>query len=317
MPGLTLPVIPLENIEKIKQIGGMETSLIVTEDRNEILEAAANTEIIFGRIDPEIFAAALNLRWIHSSSSGIDMLLFPEFVESNIILTCEKGLVGTHLADHAFALLLALTRQLGVSLRLGNKAWNERVAMRKKAIELTGLTMGIVGMGGTGKEVAKRAVAFGMNVKAVDRNPTTSSLEADSIQSMQYLPELLSESDVVTICAPLTNETRRLFDEKMILKMKPGSFLINITRGPIIDDKALVHALDRGHLAGAGLDVVLGEPLGPEHPLWNAPNVVMTPHTAGASPYRTQRNMERFQENLHRYKTNQPLIGVVDKKLGF
>jgi phosphoglycerate dehydrogenase-like enzyme len=317
MPGVTLPEVTPADLLQIESAAGSKAAITIATTRDDELAAAPTVDVILGRIDPELLAAAPKLRWLHAVTSGVDMFLFPEFVRSNIVLTSEKGLVGPHLADHAFALLLALTRQIGVSLRHGRQSWDERIAMRQEAIELSGLTMGIVGMGGTGREVARRAAAFGMEVRAVDRDVVLRSPEVTVVRSMEHFPQLLQQSDVVTICAPLTVETRGLFNDETIAMMKPGAYLINVTRGPIIDDAALIRAMDSGHLAGAGLDVTPEEPLSPEHPFWEMPNIVMTPHTAGASPYRAERNLERFRENLRRFRRDQPLIGVIDKQLGY
>ncbi len=317
MPGVTLPEVTPADLLQIESAAGSKAAITIATTRDDELAAAPTVDVILGRIDPELLAAAPKLRWLHAVTSGVDMFLFPEFVRSDIVLTSEKGLVGPHLADHAFALLLALTRQIGVSLRHGRQSWDERIAMRQKAIELSGLTMGIVGMGGTGREVARRAAAFGMEVRAVDRDVVLRSPEVTVVRSMEHFPQLLQQSDVVTVCAPLTVETRGLFNDETIAMMKPGAFLINVTRGPIIDDAALIRAMDSGHLAGVGLDVTPEEPLSPEHPFWEMPNIVMTPHTAGASPYRAERNLERFRENLRRFRRDQPLIGVIDKQLGY
>jgi phosphoglycerate dehydrogenase-like enzyme len=317
MPGVTLPEVTPENLSQIENAAGSDTTITIATNRDEEMAAAPTVDVILGRIDPELFAAAPNLRWMHAVTSGVDMYLFPEFVQSEVVLTSEKGLVGPHLADHAFALLLALTRQLATSLRAGRQAWDERIPMRQDAIELSGLTMGIVGMGGTGHAVARRAAAFDMTVRAVDRDAVPGTAEVSLIQSMQNFPQLLQQSDVVTVCAPLTSETLNLFNDETIAMMKPDAFLINVTRGSIIDDGALVRARDSGHLAGAGLDVTPQEPLPPEHPYWEMPKVVLSPHTEGASPYRAQRNLDRFCENLRRFRRDQPLIGIIDQELGY
>ena len=317
MPGVTLPEVTPEDLSKIEDAAGAGATITIATNRDEELTAAPTADVILGRIDPELLTAAPNLQWLHAVTSGVDMFLFPEFVQSDIVLTSEKGLVGPHLADHAFGLLLALTRQIATSLRHGRQSWDERIPMRQTAIELSGLTMGIVGMGGTGRAVARRAAAFGMTVRAVDREAVPGTAEVALVQSMESFPQLLQQSDVVTVCAPLTSETLNLFNDETIAMMKPDAFLINVTRGPIIDDEALVRALDSGHLAGAGLDVTPQEPLPPEHPYWEMPNVILTPHTAGASPYRAQRNLDRFRENLRRFRREQPLIGVIDKELGY
>jgi phosphoglycerate dehydrogenase-like enzyme len=189
--------------------------------------------------------------------------------------------------------------------------------MRRKEIELEGLTMGIVGFGGTGRAMARRAVAFGMHVLALDEWPVPSSDGVREVWKRDRFAELLGASDVVAVCCPLTTETRHLFNDVAFIQMKRGALLINVTRGEIIDGEALIRALQDGRCGGAGLDVAPVEPLPADHPLWAFGNVVMTPHTAGASQLRASRNLDRFCENLRRARVGEPLLGVVDKRLGY
>ncbi len=315
--GFTLPELTEEQRARISSAAGPDARLTVANSPEEAREAASEAEVILGFVGPRLFAAAPKLRWVHAIASGVDAFLFPEFRESQVVLTGEKGLVGGHLADHAFVLLLALTRQLAASVRLGAGAWGERMALRRREIELEGLTMGIVGFGGTGRAIARRAAAFGMECRAVDREPVPGSPEVARVQTMQGFPELLEHSDVVSICCPLTEETGHLFDAAAFERMKPTALLVNVTRGEIVDGDALVEALRQGQIAGAGLDVAPQEPLPAEHALWTLDNVVMTPHTAGASQLRAARNVERFCENLVRLRRGEPLVGRVDKTLGY
>src|SRR5262249_10335630 len=160
-----------------------------------------------------------------------DAFLYPEFAQSDVVLTSEKGLVGEHLADHAFGLLLMLTRQLATALKHGPDAWNHRPELRRLEVELTGLTMGIVGFGGTGRAIARRAAAFGMRCRAIDRDPVAPSAEIATVGRPSDLHALLHESDVVAVCVPLTRETHGLFDAAAFASMKPSAILVNVTRG--------------------------------------------------------------------------------------
>ncbi|MEM7366880.1 MAG: NAD(P)-dependent oxidoreductase, partial [Pseudomonadota bacterium] len=242
---------------------------------------------------------------------------YPEFIDSDVILTSEKGLVGEHLADHGFGLLLMLTRQLAAARDLGPDAWNHRPELRVQEVELTGLNMGIIGLGGTGRAMARRAAAFGLNLRAVDRDPVPSTAEIDAVESVDQLQDMLGWSDVLAICCPLTDETHALINQETLSQLKPGAFVVNVTRGEVIDEDALVAALKSGHVRGAGLDVVPREPLPADSALWQLPNVVMTPHTAGASQYRAQRNLDRFIDNLGRFMGDEPLEGIIDKTTGY
>jgi phosphoglycerate dehydrogenase-like enzyme len=243
--------------------------------------------------------------------------MYPELRDSDVILTSEKGLVGEHLADHAFGLLLLLTRQLPRTLRMGPDSWNHRPALRRQMIELSGLTMGIIGFGGTGRAVARRAHAFGMHCQAIDRDAVPNSPEVPEVQRPAFFPELLATSDVVAICCPLTQETKGLFNAQAFAQMKPSALLVSVTRGEIVVEDDLVRALQAKQIHGAALDVAPREPLPPDSALWDMDNVVMTPHTAGASQYRAARNIERFVRNLEHLRHNEPLEGVIDKQLGY
>ena len=316
IPGLTLPEVSDSNLASIQQAAGKDAEVVIcTPDsaHNEI----SDTDVVLGFVSQRMFKMAARLRWVHAIASGVDAFLYPDFVNSEVVLTSEKGLVGEHLADHGFGLLLMLTRQLATALKHGPDSWNHRPEMRRQEIELTGLTMGIIGFGGTGRAMARRAAAFGMNCIALDRDPVHTSPEVDKIMVPDQLPELLGKSDVVSICTPLTSETRNLMNAYAFAAMKSSAFLVNVTRGEVMEEDALVNALQTGEIRGAALDVVPREPLPDSSELWSMPNVVMTPHTAGASQYRADRNVERFVRNLSRLRNGQMLEGVIDKNLGY
>ena len=262
----------------------------------------ADADVVFGFVSRRMYLGAQNLRWVHAISSGVDAFLYDEFRDGDVVLTSEKGLVGDHLADTGFGLLLMLTRQIAAALRYGPDAWNHRPEMRYQEVELTGSTMGIFGFGGTGRAMARRAAAFGMNVIAMDRDPVPPSPEVAKVEGESYFDELLARSDVVAICTPLTPETRGKFNAAAFAQMKETAFLVNVTRGEVMVEDDLVAALESGEIRGAGLDVVPREPLPEDSRLWSLPNVAMTPHTAGASQFRAGRNMERFLRNLERLR---------------
>lgn len=315
--GLTLPSITEIELDDIRAAAPAGSTVRVAETMKDAVAAAGDAEIILGFIPKPLFDAAPKLRWVHCIASGMDMFLYPDMKASSVVLTGEKGLVGGHLADTGFGLLLALTRQIATAIRLGPDAWNRREAMRGLELELEGLTMGVVGFGGTGRAMARRAVAFGMAVIACDVVAVAPSDGVADVWSMDRLDDLLAASDVVAVGAPLTSATRGLFDDRRIAAMRPGALFVNVTRGEIVDGEALVSALRSGHLGGAALDVAPIEPLPADHPLWSFDNVVMTPHTAGASQLRGPRNIRRFCENLRRAQTGDELLGVVDKELGY
>ena len=316
IPGLTLATVEEADLARIRAAAGADADVIVC-DYSEAALHIAEMDVVLGIVPPKLFAKADRLRWVQSISSGVDSFMYPEFIKSPVILTSEKGLVGEHLADHGFGLLLMLTRQLHTARDLGADSWRHRPALRAEEIELTGATMGIIGFGGTGRAMARRALAFGMQVRAVDKDPVAPGDGVAAIESEQDLPLLLAASDVVAVCCPLTERTNKLIDADALARFKPGAFLINVTRGEVVDEDALIAALQSGRLRGAGLDVAPREPLPADSELWRLPNVVMTPHPAGASQYRMQRNLDRFVDNLRRFANGETLQGVIDKTQGY
>jgi len=320
--GLTMPEAKPEYLADITAAAPDGSTITVAPNFKEALAHAPEAEVMLGILNERFFADARKLKWIHAIASGVDMFMFDDFINSDVVLTGEKGLVGGHLADTGWGLLLALTRQIHTAIKLGPDAWGSRVQMRANEIELEGLTMGIHGFGGTGKAMAKRAVAFGMNVIAVDEFPPPAGADLSEwgvteCWGSDRFDDLLAQSDVLSICTPLTPETDKLFDADAFAKMKPGSYIVNVTRGEVIDGDGLIAALESGQLGGAALDVAPGEPLPADHRLFTLDNVAMTPHTAGASQLRAPRNVARFCRNLAAAQNGEPFEGVVDKNLGF
>ena len=315
IPGLTLPSVPDIEIERIRVAGGNADVVVSTPE--DAIDHVGDADVVLGLVSKRMFLASNRLKWVHAIASGVDLFLYDEFVSSDVILTSEKGLVGEHLADHGFGLLLMLTRQLGTALRLGPDSWKHRPEMRSKEIELTGATLGIFGFGGTGKAMARRAVGFGMGVIALDREEMEVSDGADEVVGLDGFESMLRRSDVVSICCPLTSETRGKFDSSAFLAMKDTAVLVNVTRGEVMVEEDLVKALKEGTIAGAALDVAPREPLPADSDLWLLENVVMSPHTAGASQFRASRNLDRFIRNLEHVRAGRTLEGVIDKDLGY
>lgn len=316
IPGLTLPEVAQETVEQIREAGGGDAEVVVT-DQSDAVNHVGDADVVLGFVSRKMFRASNKLRWVHAISSGVDMFLYDDFVNSDVVLTSEKGLVGEHLADHGFGLLLMLTRQLATALRHGPDSWNHRPEMRFQEVELSGSTMGIFGFGGTGRAMARRAAAFGMQVIALDRDEVPASDEVDRVLGPDDFESMLSQSDVVAICCPLTSETRDRFDATAFEAMKSSAFLVNVTRGEVMVEADLVAALQTGEIRGAALDVTPREPLPEDSPLWSLDNVVMTPHTAGASQFRANRNVERFTRNLRHMRNGDTLEGIIDKQLGY
>jgi phosphoglycerate dehydrogenase-like enzyme len=315
--GLTLPNVDQGLIDRILAAGGAGTEVVVADSPGEAMEAIEEAEVLLGQINRQLFLRAPKLRWVHAITAGADAYLFDEMCDSEVLLSGDKGLVGTHLAETAFGLLLAITRRIAQAVLDGPESWEHRVEYRRAEFELEGLTMGIVGLGGTGREIAKRAAAFGMDCIAVDCDPVPPTPEVPEVWGTDRFDELLQTSDVVASGLPLTPDTREIFNARAFELMKPSAILVNVTRGELVDGIALAEAVRSGQIAGAGLDVAPQEPLPADHPLWSTPNVVMTPHTAGASQYRMGRNLDRFCRNIEHYRKGEPLEGQIDKQRGF
>jgi len=289
--------------------------VVRADSQGEALELMPEVDVVFGRFDHDMFLRGARLKWVQVTSAGVDDMMYSDFVESDVVMTSAKGIVGVHLADHAMALLLALTR--GIAWAVRHPSWDQREATRDMSWELLGSTMGIVGLGGTGREVATRALGFGMRVIAVDPMDVDLPEGVEYCRKMDGLGDLLEASDVVAVCAPLTPETEGMFDRAAFDRMQSHAILVNVTRGPIMDEGALIDALESGSIGGAGLDVVPEEPMPDDHPLWKFDNVVITPHSAGGSPHRMDRSVELFCDNLTRLLAGQPLTSVIDKSKGY
>ena len=320
------PPVDEARLATIRQAAGA-MEVINAEDASQALAAMPEADAFFGKITPGLLSAATRLRWIQSPTASLEHYMFPALAEHPATLTNMRGLFSDVIADHVMAYVLCFARNFHTYVRrqmekryvpVGGEAG--RGSLTGGAAVLTPIdlahphlgdqTMGIVGYGAIGSEIGRRASAFGMTVLAVD--PVNRSA-----WPMERLPELLGASDYVAIAAPHTPKTARLFDAAQLARMKPGSYLINIGRGAIVDLSALVDALRSGHLAGAGLDVYEVEPLPADHPLWEFSQVILTPHVAGASPRIAGRHLGMLAENVRRFAAGEPLMNVADKQEWF
>ncbi len=288
--------------------------------RAEALELAPEVHGIDGRYcSPGFLRAATKLRWVQSTSAGVERYLAVTELRDNdrIVLTNMQAVHGPTIADHAFAMLLALTRDLPDYLDPAHRGtWNRR-GSGTETIALQDRTLLVVGLGGIGTEVARRGKGFGMRVLATRRSDTPAPSFVDRQAKPDKLMELLAEADVVALCVPLTTQTERMIGTRELAAIKKGAYLINVGRGKVVDTEALVQALEKGHLAGACLDVTDPEPLPSNHPLWSMPNVVITPHMSGRSALTRERWNAVYIENIRRFGTGEPLLNVVDKQAGY
>lgn len=307
-----------QQLEQVR-LTAREHIILYTQERDLALVEARDADIaLLGAFAKEILETAASLKWAHIPWAGVDSLI-DAIRRTPAIVTCGKGVFDAPMADHVFALLLTLTRQINTFLRYQIAGIWRRETPNSALTDLWGKTMGIVGLGSIGKEVARRASVFGMRVLAVKRRPSAISEEPVDGLFLSYegLRLMLPECDVVVITSALTPQTRYLIGKNELASMKRGAILINVARGSVVDEQALAEALISGHLAGAGLDVFENEPLPPNSPLWHMPNVVITPHVGGLSERTRQRVFERFLENLRRFLSGEELLGLVDKEAGY
>lgn len=262
---------------------------------------------------PDLMQRSPKLRWVHFFSHGIDHIR-GDILEKDVIVTTGQGAHAAALAEHVMTLMLMLAKQ---APRFMHQQWEGRWK-RFHVIELSRSTLGLVGLGSIGKRVAQSAKSFGMRVIATRHTFTEESPpEIDELVPQDRLGYLLKESDFVVLALPLTSATRNLIGEQELRIMKPSAFLINISRGGLVDEPALIRALQEKRLAGAGLDVFHVEPLPPESPLWHMDGVIITPHIGALSPYLMYNANRLFIENLRRYLTGKPLLNVFDRTRGY
>ncbi len=253
------------------------------------------------------------LKWIQSSAAGMDHCLVPSVIESDILVTSASGLFANQVAEQTLALLLGLLRSMPVFFRAEQK----REFVRRPTNDLHGKTVGIVGFGGNGRRIAEVLAAFHTQIIATDMFPVNKPDHVDQLWPAERLSELLGTVDVIILCVPLNEQTRGMIDATQLRQMKPGALLINVARGPVVVESDLVDALNTAHLGAAGLDVTEVEPLPTNSPLWEMPNVIITPHVGAQSATRYDDATNFFCQNLSKYLAGETLANVVDKRLGF
>jgi phosphoglycerate dehydrogenase-like enzyme/glyoxylase-like metal-dependent hydrolase (beta-lactamase superfamily II) len=312
---IVVPDLMPARLAELKRVAPAVEFIPVKTDE-EAAKAAEEADAVLGYCTAEIVKAGKNLRWIQVGHAGVEKDLSPELASSKVVLTNTQRLHGPNVADQAFALLLSLTRGLREVLP---EAVNGR-ALRKPngtLVELHGKTMLVIGLGGIGTQVSRRAHAFGMRVMAIDPKEMERPAFVFSLDKPAKLMELLPKADVIVLACPLTAETRGMIGEEQLKRMKKTAYLVNVTRGGLVQTPALVEALEKKQLAGAGLDVTDPEPPPEGHPLWKLPNVVISPHIAGQSAGARERQWRLWRENVRRFVAGEPLLCVVDKDKGY
>jgi phosphoglycerate dehydrogenase-like enzyme len=299
-----------------------QIEVIQLGDFDQVETQIRDAEIVMTwTLRPEQFNAATKLRWIHSPAAAVHQLMFPELIKSDVILTNGREVHGATVAEHVIALIFSLAKKLPLSMRCQEKhVWgqNQVWESQPQPREVAGATLGLVGVGSIGTEVAKRASALGMRVIAVrNRIEAEKPDNVEQVYASSQIDSMLSQSDYVVLAAPLTSSTTGMINAARLASMKPDGYLINVSRGPLVDESALAEALRSRKIAGAALDVFEKEPLPPESPLWDSENLLITPHTAGFTEKLWDKHYAFFTEDLRRYLSHQPLIAIVDKSKGY
>lgn len=294
-----------------------EHEIVIVPPNGDLLAALRGADAFFPlsghSLTREALAAGAGLKWIHLASAGVEHALFPELRERHITLTNGRGVYAVPIAEHVLGTMLALALDIPALVRRqGLREWRA-----PGTVELLSSTAVIVGLGGIGREVARRCRAFGMRVLATRGHPENPDPDADRVYAADALADILPLADWLIVSAPATPETRHIVGAAELAALPPGARLVNIARGSLVDERALIAALREGRLAGAALDVFETEPLPTESPLWGMPNVIISPHNAGASPRSLQRTLDLFLENLHRFLAGEPLKNVVDMDRGY
>jgi phosphoglycerate dehydrogenase-like enzyme len=326
------PPVEPERLEKICAAAG-PMRVVNAADEAEATRGIGDAEAFFGKITPSLLAAARQLRWVQSPTASLEHYLFPELVAHPCVLTNMRGLYSDVIADHVFGFIICFARKFHHYIRhqmagrwepIGSGGEPTDAAagqaivrpMDRAHLHLSDGTLGIVGLGHIGSEIARRGTAFGMRVLAVDPVQTKAP-GGVTLWRPDRLPDLLGASDFVVIAAPHTPQTIKLFRREQFRQMRRTAYLINIGRGVIVDLADLTAALQAGEIAGAGLDVFEVEPLPADHPLWKMDNVIITPHVAGASPRIAERHLRVLLDNIGRFVRGEPLENVVDKAMWF
>ncbi len=272
-------------------------------------------DLAYGLPDLTLLPKAKNLRWLQLASAGVPAALCPIARERNLRVTNLAGLYGPTIAEHAIAMLLHLNRNLHVvAANQMKKQWDRSVATTLR--DLRGKTLAIVGTGNIGQNIGRLAKAFGMNILGCRRRPQPTPY-VDQIFAPSETRTMFSQADYAAIAGPLVPSTTGMVGEAELRALRPGAILVNVSRGPIVQEEALLANLRSGHLAGAGLDVFAVEPLPADHPFWSMPNVVVSPHYSGETVNLYDAPSKRFQRNLHAFEQDKPMEGIVDCEQGY
>jgi phosphoglycerate dehydrogenase-like enzyme len=290
-------------------------------DYDKLPAELPDTDIFVGySLRAEQLLHAKKLKWIHSTAAGVAQLMYPELRDSGILVTNPSGVFSSPMAEHTMGLLIALARNFPDSVRHQDRShWGQQEIWDKPQhlTELSGKILLIVGFGSIGHEIAKRARAFGIRVWGVTRSGKGDAALAEKIIPVAQLNDALPQADYVVISAPETAESRHLIGAAQIARIKPGARLINVGRGSLLDEAALIRALEKGVLGGAAVDVTSVEPLPADSPLWKTPNLFITPHTSAVSDRLWDHQTALLLDLLERWFDGREMFNQVDFARGY
>jgi phosphoglycerate dehydrogenase-like enzyme len=303
---------------EINQIAsqGRDVQIALPANADEMNKVLPEADVVFGALNAEWLAKAKSLRWLQATEAGMERLLFPELIKSNVVVTNMARMFAPAISETAIGMLLSLTRGL-------NKYYVPQFQKRtfkseRNLVEVDGMTMGIVGLGGIGQSTAMRAhYGFNMRILATDAKPMATPIFVDTLREPGWLMNMVPQVDILVSAAPATRETEGMFNEKVFRAMRKTAYFLNLSRGALVDENALAGALKEGWIAGAGVDATRVEPLPSTHPYWDCPNLIITCHSAGFSPQRQIRLIGLLADNVRRYSSGLPLVNVVDKQRGY
>jgi phosphoglycerate dehydrogenase-like enzyme len=294
---------------------------IQLQNYDRVPQEIADTDVFIGlSLRPEQFAAAKRLRWIHSPAAAVHQLMYPELIKSSVALTNSTGVHGPVVAEHAITLLLALAKRLPQAMQYQAKhEWSQNQLWQgsPRPREVADSTVLVIGMGSIGREFAVRAKALGMRILAIRENPAKGLDGADAVYGSAQIDEVLPQADYVLLCTPVTPATTGIMNAARLGKMKPDAYLINVARGPLIDEAALLDTLQHRRIAGAALDVFNQEPLLADSPFWSLDNILITPHTAAVTDRLWERHYRLIVDNMKRFLAGERLLNEVDKTRGY
>lgn len=308
-----------ESLEELREAAQAE--VLVRSNNAEFLAQVPEAEVLCAfRLPENIRELAPHLRWLQYPGAGVDALGPTGLLEpdSGVIITTASGIHATTISEYVFGSMLMFNRSWPELVRLQDRRiWGSTSWFNLRKLELAGQTLGIVGVGSIGRHIARLGHAFGMRVLGMKRSASKGDEDIDQYYTPAHLHELLGLSDYVVLATPLTPETEKMIGEAELRAMRKGAYLVNIARGRVVDEQALIRALREGWIAGAGLDVTEEEPLPADSPLYTMPNVILTPHISGETVYYDERLVALFVDNLRRYRAGQPLRNLYEARRGY